>query len=173
MSERGEKLGPVDEMDDDEFGVVDLDAVDDDRDVDTDAATATTTPKELRRRIDESVKLPQSPRRAVSLPASVAPIARGAAIGAGVAVEANAVRKPRRWRGDPRHTAGEASGASQADGHRCGDRGRAARARHRAAAADRRQHAEPGACNTGRAVGADEHFVVPVGCAVRTLTAAF
>jgi len=138
MSQRGGKLGPTDEMDDDEFGVVDLDAVDDDRDVDTDAATATTTPEELRRRIDESVKLPQSPRRAVSLPASVAPIARGAAIGAGVAVEANAVRKPRRWRGDPRHTAGEASGASQADGHRCGDRGRAARARHRAAAADRR-----------------------------------
>ena len=93
MSQRGGKLGPTDEMDDDEFGVVDLDAVDDDRDVDTDAATATTTPEELRRRIDESVKLPQSPRRAVSLPASVAPIARGAAIGAGVAVEANAVRK--------------------------------------------------------------------------------
>ena len=93
MSQRGGKLGPMDEMDDDEFGVVDLDAVDDDRDVDTDAATATTRPEEPRRRIDESVKLPQSPGRAVSLPASVAPVARGAAIGAGVAVGANAVRK--------------------------------------------------------------------------------
>src|SRR6516164_356483 len=127
MSQRGGKLGPMDEMDDDEFGVVDLDAVDDDRDVDTDAATATTRPEEPRRRIDESVKLPQSPRRAVSLPASVAPVARGAAIGAGVAVGANAVRK------HPKTALAVAAlGAAILA---------TARARHRAAAADRRQHA--------------------------------
>jgi len=154
MSQRGGKLGPMDEMDDDEFGVVDLDAVDDDRDVDTDAATATTRPEEPRRRIDESVKLPQSPRRAVSLPASVAPVARGAAIGAGVAVGANAVRK------HPKTALAVAAlGAAIL-----------------ATPPEKRPELLKRmgiACNTGRAVGADEHLVVPVGCAVRTLTAAF
>jgi hypothetical protein len=85
-------MNEMDEMDD-EFGVVDLDAVDDDRDVDTDAATA-TTPEELRRRIDRYVQLPpRSPRRAVSVSASVAPVARGAAIGAGVAAGAGVARR--------------------------------------------------------------------------------